>query len=240
MLRRRFALAVLALLALAAAGPVRAGPIADFETAMGAAYADYRAALFQTNRKDRAATDAALAGFNTKWAALATRFGTNPPPHLSEDAGWSATLATVKRILDKALAEAATGDLAKAHETLEAIRDEIGKLRARNGQQTFSDRMNAYHARMEVLIERVEHEADKLDLGLLREEAAVLAYLVADIAANVPNGLGDLTALREALAAVTASVEALRAAVRAGDGAAAKAATKALKPPYSRLFLRFG
>lgn len=228
------------LLAAILAVPALAGPIADFERDLRAAYADYRAALFQTNRKDRAATEAALAAFGGKWAALGARYGAAPPPHLSEDGAWPATLASVKRTLDAAVAETAAGDLAKAHETLEAIRDDIGALRARNGLVTFSDRMNAYHTKMEAVIEWVEHGAGAPDLGRLREDAAVLSHLVAEIAAHPPAGLADPAPFRDALAAVTGSVEALLRAARAGDASAAKAAVAALKAPYSRLFLRYG
>ena len=40
---------ILAALTLAFIGSAGAGPVAEFETALRGAYADYRAALFQTN-----------------------------------------------------------------------------------------------------------------------------------------------------------------------------------------------
>jgi hypothetical protein len=215
-----------------AAGAARALPFRDAEAAVATAYADYRRALFATNQGDRGASEQALLRFGAKWQALAAEWRAAPPPQYAEDAALGATLDAVARIAERALAETRRGALPEAHETLEAIRDALGELRARNGVTGFSDRMNAYHARMEELLELPPE-----GLARLRVEAAVLAYLAGDLAP--PPREAD-AGFAPALEAVRASVAALQAALEAGEPAAIRAALAGLKPPYARLFLRYG
>lgn len=217
-----------------------AGPIGDFESEFGKAYADYRAALFQTNKKDKAATEQAMAGFADKWTAIKGRYGANPPPHYAEAPGWSDTLARIDKVVAEANAEVAKGELAKAHEVLEALRDTVSELRARNGVVSFSDRMNAYHEVMEQVLGKGYDGFSAAGLAMLREDAAVLAHLVAQIEQHPPRGLAEDKAYLEAFGALKASVSGLLSAARSGDAAVAKQAREALKPPYSRMFLKFG
>lgn len=231
-------LAAAAAVILAFAGSALAGPVSNFETALRGAYADYRAALFQTNvNKPEAATDA-LAAFRQKWSAL---IAANPeaPPQYADDPAYAATLAKVSAIADAATAEVASGKLPQAHDTLEAIRDEIGGLHVRNGIVGVSDRMNAYHVRMEAVLTADYGGFDAAGLRRLGEDAAVLAYLAADIAAHPPAEAID-PAWQSLLAGMVDSVTGLSTAAHGGDPAAAKAALGHIKAPYSKLFLKFG
>ncbi len=233
-----FAATMLATTLLSA--PAWAGPFSDFEAQARTAYAGYRAALFQTNKNDKAATEEALNGLSSKWSALIAQWGKAPPPQYVDDAKFTGTLDSVTKIIDAAKAEAAKNELAKAHETLEKIRDELSALRERNGVVIFSDRMNAYHAKMEDVLAKNYTGFDASGLSTLREDAAVLAYLFAEIAAKPPaDGVGK-DDFRQALGALKNSVEALVAASRGNDAAAAKKAVDGLKGPYSMLFLKFG
>jgi hypothetical protein len=211
-----------------------AGPFVDAEAQIGQAYADYRAALFQTNQKDKAATEVAISAFRAKWSVLSKDWRAAVPPQYAEDAKLSATLDAVARITDEAQSAAAKGDLARSHEILEAIRDELGSLRNRNGVVSFSDRMNAYH-------EAMESAADMAEMvpTAAIEHAAVLAYLAKNIAANPPKG-ADAQAFESVLKALLGSVSAFQIAARSGEKTAIDATRKALKQPYSRMFLRFG
>jgi hypothetical protein len=223
---------------LAFAGSALAGPVSDFETALRSAYADYRAALFQTNvDKPEAASDT-LGAFRHKWSALVAA-NPEPPPQYADDPAYAATLAKVSTIADTAAAEIASGKLTQAHDTLEAIRDEIGGLHVRNGIVGISDRMNAYHARMEAVLTADYGAFDAAGLRRLGEDAAVLAYLAADIAAHPPAEATD-PAWHSLLAGMIDSVTALSSAAHGGDPAAAKAALGHLKAPYSKLYLKFG
>jgi hypothetical protein len=211
-----------------------AGPFRDAESQVAQAYADYRAALFQTNQKNREATQAALSSFRRKWGALATAWSASPPPQYADDPRLGEALAAVARIAGEAEAATSSGDLPKAHDILEAIRGQLGALRARNGVVVFSDRMNAYH-------EAMEHTVDMADMSAAAalEHASVLVHLARELSANRPAGV-DVAAFDAALKALEGSVAAFQAAARSGDKAAIDAARNGLKQPYSRMFLRFG
>lgn len=215
-----------------------AGPVADFEKSMRAAYADYRAALFQTNANNRDEAVKTIDRFRQKWADLVTE---NPkaPPQYADDNAYATTLAKVTELAESAATQAAAGTLADAHVTLEGIRNQIGGLHERNGVIAFSDRMNAYHAKMEQVLAKDYSGFNAAGLGELREDAAVLAYLISDISAHPPAEAAD-PAYRPALDGVSASVTSLAEAAQGGDGAAAKRAVSGLKMPYSKLFLKFG
>jgi len=217
-----------------------AGPVADFEGDFAGMYASYRGALFATNSGDAAKSGKALGALDSAWAALTTEYGTTPPPQYADDVQWASMVAEVQGDLDKAKAEAGAGELDTAHVTLEAIREAFSDLHARNGIETFSDRMNAYHAEMEHVLEVDIAAIDAATGQTLLEHAAVLSYLADDILQAAPagaEGSGEYAALSKAL---QASVDQFLAAARSGDDAALKAAVGGLKVPYSKFFLKFG
>lgn len=215
-----------------------AGPMQDFERQVAGAYAHYRAALLQTNMKNKEATEAAIVAFEKGWGEIATRKA-SPPPQYAEDAKWGETLDKVGTVIVEAKAEAARGDLAKSHATLEAIRDLIGDLRLRNGVISFSDRINAYHEHMEHVVEG-KYGADPESLAKLREDVAVLAFLAADCEKFAPAALAGDAGFKQLLSGMVASVGALQAAARGGDAARIAETRKALKPAYSKLFAKYG
>lgn len=227
-------------LALLCAAPALAGPVTDFEAAYGDMYAGYRSALFATNSGSAEKSAAALDGLQKHWAALVTTYGKTPPPQYESDPMWGETIADVTGSIAKAAEAAAAGNLPESHETLEAVREAFSALHARNGIETFSDRMNAYHAEMEKIL--------ALDLSVLNpaarqamlEHAAVLAYLAQDVLSAPPAGVADDADYAALSAALQASVDAFITAARAQDDAAIKAAVSGLKVPYSKFFLKFG
>lgn len=221
-------------LLLLGAAPVMAGPFRDTEARIAEAYADYRVALFQTNQKNKAATQAALTALQTKWSALVIEWARSTPPQYADDPKLNETIQTVTKLIEVASALADSGDLARSHDVLEGIRDALGDLRRRNGVVVFSDHMNAYHEVMERVFDH-----GYTDRTALAEDVAVLAHLAKEVWLNRPPS-ADAAAFEQAYQAMSASVEALRAALRKGDDGAIEAARKALKPPYSRMFLRFG
>jgi hypothetical protein len=216
-----------------------AGPVADFERALREAYGDYRAALFQTNAKNAPATLQTLKAFSEKWAAIAKTYGAVPPPQYADDGKWPSTLASVAALLKEADGEARQDRLAKAHDVLEKIRDEIEDLHRRNGVVGFSDRMNAFHAYMEHVLEGKFDNYSAGGLVELREQVAVLDYLAGEIRKN-PAPEAQAPDYGPAFQALADSVSALQQAARAGDAAAAKAAMAKIKPAYSKMFLKFG
>jgi hypothetical protein len=235
---RRHPLAIVVFALALSATAALAGPFRDAESQMRAAYADYRAALFRTNQNDPAGSRAAIAAFGEKWQQLAADWRRSPPPQYAEDPQLATTLDEVAQVNAEAARLVEAGKVADAHEVLEKIRDAIGALRARNGVVTFSDHMNAYHEQMEKVLLGSYEGYSPAGLLILREDVAVLAYLAEVLTKTRP--AAEAAAIDQAIAPVLASVEAVRSALAGGNATAIRNAVKALKPAYSRLFLRFG
>ena len=216
-----------------------AGPVRDFERDLSNAYAHYRAALLSSNQSNKAATEAAIAAFGDAWSKQIAVHKATPPPHYADDTKWGETLDKVTSVIAKSKTEAGAGDLPKAHATLEAIRDLIGDLRLRNGTISYSDRVNIYHEHMEHVVTRT-YGADAEGIAKLREDVAVLAFLATDLERFKPAELATDDAFKQALVALKTSVDTLQAAARAGETAKFDPLRKALKPTYSRFFIKFG
>ncbi len=217
-----------------------AGPVAEFELAFGDMYSSYRSALFATNSGDAEKSAKALKALDTKWAELTSVYANSPPPQYQDDPQWSQMIADVTGYLEQAESEAAAGQLPVAHVTLEAIREEFGSLHGRNGVQTFSDRMNAYHAEMEHVLELDLSGFDDAAANRVLEHAGVLGYLADDVLALPPAQAAGNAEYEPLAAAFRASVDQFVEAARARDGAAVQSAVAGLKVPYSKFFLKFG
>jgi hypothetical protein len=212
-----------------------------FTDAVQLAYAPYRAALFRTNAGTAAEAAAAVAQGAAAWQAVVDRFERAPPPPYDRDPAFASTLSQVGEVYRRAGTEVAEGRLPAAHETLEAARDLMAELRRRNGVVTYSDHMNAYHAAMEqVLIDGARLLAGPRGPMLLMAQVGVLEHLAARLGDEAPEALRAQPTFAPALAAVRQSVDRLKTALLEGDAAAAQDAIKALKGPYSRMFLAFG
>jgi soluble cytochrome b562 len=238
---RRFSLFAALVAGLVALAPAAfAGPIADYETALRAAYADYRNALFATNTKNRDGSDKTMAALDAKWSALVGKYRSSPPPHYSEDAKWAASLDQVSGVLARAKAEIAKGELAEAHETLEAVRERLGELRARNGLIAYSDRIDAFHHFMESVLTKPYGGLTGAGLTELVEDAAVLAFLGNELKKSPPADAAQSADFAPLLAAMLGAVGELQAAARTGNVDAIKAARGKIKPAFAKLFVKFG
>jgi len=222
------------------AAPALAGAVAEFETAYNTAYANYRTALFATNSGDATKSGGALKQFDGTWTELAAQYRANPPPQFEDDPLWGQTVEEVTSLLDQAKTQATAGDLPTAHATLEEIRDALGVLHARNNVETISDRMNAYHAEMEVILGMDMTNLDAAAKQNLLEHSAVLAYLAADVLSAPPAELIENPEFGTLAIGLQTSVDQFVAAARVGDDAALLASVRALKVPYLKLFLKFG
>ncbi len=209
--------------------------------AMQAAYEPYRAALFRTNSKSQPESERAMASARAAWTRVLERFGANAPVPYDRDKGFADTLAAVDAIYTRAEAEIGRQQLAQAHETLEEVRDLLAALRQRNGVVTFSDHVNAYHEQMERVLKGAPGWLATPDGPIeLTLEAGALDHLARHLGTEAGPAQRDHAAFAAALEEVRASSARLRAALRARDVAAARQALAELKPPFSRLFLRFG
>lgn len=229
---------VTACVALALAAPAFASPYTDAEARLRSAYGSYRAALFLSNAGKAPETAAALEKFDLAWAALGAEWRTAAPPQYAEDAALGTTFDTVSGLIDTAQAKVAEGVLPEAHEVLEAVRAEVQALHDRNGIIGFSERMNAYHAAMETVL-ATDYAAAINASAQIAGDAALLAYLANDIAANpAPEAASE--EYLPLLEGFQKSVNAFLEAARSGDIEAALKARDGLKVPYSKLFAKFG
>jgi hypothetical protein len=230
---------------LLAAGLVLAGSPAcagdALTEAIDAAYPPYRSALFRTNSGEAAESAQAIDTARQKWTALRMRFEAGPPAPYDRDRTLARTFAEVDAVYARAAAEVRDRRLAQAHETLEAVRDLLGELRRRNGVVAWSDHVNAYHAEMEkVLLDGPKLLDGTGGITALALQAGALEHLARRLDTEAPATLRAQPGFGEALLAVQASVDMLRSALLAQDAAAIRRAIAPLKPPFSRLFLRFG
>jgi hypothetical protein len=231
---------VLAATALAWSASARATD--PFTEAVLNAYPPYRTALFKTNSTAKVEAREAIAQARAAWTQLRNEFGERslPAPY-DHDGKVGAELRAVDAVYAKAADEVEQGQIGRAHETLEKIRDMVAEQRRRNNVFVFSDAMNAYHSEMEHAIDEGGALLGQPD-GVLRTMArvGVLSYLAHRLVKDAPPSLAANTEFVELTGGVVKSVAALEAALQSGDVAAAKAALTALKRPYSRLFLKFG
>jgi hypothetical protein len=235
---KRSLTAISLIVALASSSSAFAGPMADFETGFRDTYASYRMALFATNSGDAGKSKHAIGEFDTRWRDLVSQNGSAPPPQYADDPAWGKTLAEVSDAIGTARQLTEEGKLPHAHEVLEHVRAAIGDLHTRNGIVMFSDRMNAYHARMEHLIGMPV--ADAGGKQQILEQSAVLTYLTEEMLKAPPVEARGNPEFEKLAEAVRASVSALQTAARSGDEGAIKTAVSGLKMPYSKLFLKFG
>lgn len=235
---KRLSLALLTLLASTIAG--NSGPVADFENALYAAYADYRVALFMTNNGKTEESSKAMSEMISKWSKIEADWGESPPPQYADDPKWHDTLSAVAETAEKAAAEVGANKLPEAHATLEKIREEIGELHQRNGIQSFSDRLNAYHSVMEKILETDLSKLDDANFMHINEEAAVLAFLADEALDNAPQETASSAEFGPLAKAMAGSANELLSAARARDAEKLKTAIARLKPAYAKLFLKFG
>lgn len=229
--------ATLALLSISAA---TAGPVAEFETSYRAMYGTYRVALFKTNSGAQEDSREAITGLAQQLSVLAATYGANPPPQYEDDPMWAETIDGAMAHVSTAQAQIDANTLPEAHETLEGVRDLFGALHARNGIETYSYRMNAYHTEMEHLLAMDLTVLGPDEMAAVRDQAAVLAYLAEDVLAAPPAEAAGNADYDTLSAAFAASVEALVSATRSGDADLVRAAVGKVKVPYSKLFLKFG
>jgi len=214
----------------------------QFNSDVEKAYSAYRKALFQTNKKDAEKSGKANETFIKQWKQIRQTYATKPPEVFSSDPEWDATLTSIEEIAEKSAGQITEGDLAEAHETLEAIRDELTELRKRNSVIVFSDHINNYHEVMEGLL-MGGYSPDKIDaqtIDTLQGPISVLEYLAAAIKANAPIKYRENQQYQQLEAGLFDSLEDLNKALESKDPASVSKAINMLKPAYAKLFVNFG
>lgn len=214
----------------------------QFNDDVGQAYAFYRKALFQTNKKDAEKSIKANDKFLAQWQTLIAKYSSQPPDAFSSDSEWQSTLANIEKIAVGSAGQMKEGQLAEAHETLEAIRDELTELRRRNSVIVFSDHINNYHEVMEgVLVggyspDKINDQAVEDIVGRL----AVLGYLAEAIKENAPAAYRENQKYQQLEKGLFGSLKALEEAIENGDPESISTSINNLKPAYAKIFVNFG
>jgi len=214
----------------------------QFQQDVNKAYAIYRVALFQTNKKNQQKSLESTFSFQQQWLAITEKYSAAPPEVYATDPLWRPTLVNIGDITALSIREILAEKLSDAHETLEAIRDELGALRQRNQVITFSDYVNNYHEAMESLLFLGLKPYDINDKGLLliREELAVLDYLADKMKENAPAEYLKKEKFNKAMQGVFSSLKNLRQAINAKNPDKVVKAINGLKPAYAKIFVKFG
>lgn len=241
-MKLRITLAVVATLCVSSIAFATQNRFHQFNTDVQNAYAKYRVALFQTNKKDLEKSMMVIELFQQDWQLLIENYGNVPPEVFNSDPEWGVTLKSINDIAENSSRLLQQNELSQAHETLEAIRDLLSSLRHRNSVIVFSDHINNYHEVMESLL-LAGYTPDKLDtkaVNHIRGELAVLKYLAATIKENTPHEYDDNAQYQKLIRDLFRSLEELEMAINQNAPEMINKAVKGLKPAYAKLFLNFG
>ena len=213
-----------------------------FNQELNKVYADYRVALFQTNKKNQENSVKATTRFYNNWYSLYAKYGDQAPEVYRADPNWKPTLQKINQLATQGLQEVKNRKLADAHETLELIRDELAALRQRNNIIVFSDHVNRYHEQMEKVITKkyTTGSFDEMLLIELRERLAILDYLADDMKQNAPAEYNNNPEFKKLLGKNIMVLKSFRTALDSKEPATIMKAIKELKPAYAKLFVKFG
>lgn len=235
-------LALCLIFALTSMAGAAGNPFLEFNTDVDKAYTNYRKALFQTNKKAAEKSEKAAKSFINQWKNIQQTYTQTPPEVFSSDPKWDSTLLTIEEIALKGLEQIKAGHLAEAHETLEAIRDELTDLRRRNSVIVFSDHINNYHEIMEGLIlgGYTPDKINKQTITVIQGQAVLLSYLAEKIKENSPTKYQQNEQYQKLEKGLFDSLAALNKALKNNNPEAISKSIRMLKPAYAKLFVNFG
>jgi len=241
-MKKSVLLAICLLLGFAVGSGAEENRLQQFNSDVEQAYAAYRKALFQTNKKDAEKSGKANEMFIEQWSSIKEIYRTQPPEAFSTDPAWATTLSSIEEIAQKSSVQIEDGQLAEAHETLEAIRDELTDLRKRNSVVVFSDHINNYHEVMEGLLVGgyTPDNINEAAVNEIRGQLAVLNYLAEEIKENAPEKYRKNETYMKLQKDLFASLDELTQAVEGNDPKVISKAINMLKPAYAKLFVNFG
>lgn len=244
-MRSSMAKVLWALILLMPAAEASAAPsrLAAFNRAVAEAYEPYRGAVsyLRTGNLDLAALEIEAA--SERWKAVMDAFAATPPDAFAEDGEWAATLGDVASRLDAALEAVDKGDKDAALTAAGPVRAILGGLRRRNHVVVFSDRVDEITAAMDRLWAFRKSPPDfdaPEDLRKVREETAVLGYLVERCAEEAPAELLAREDFRRLLEGTEEAVERMWRAIEGKDERLLINTLRELRSYDRMLFLRFG
>jgi hypothetical protein len=240
---------LLAALVLLAAVPAAAESPAAAPTGLGPAMAAfdqaYIPALALTNMGKAAPSRKAMLALLVEWARLRDGYA-----DARNGDSWQGAFTEADGLIRQAAGQVDNGALQEAHMTLEQVRDVFLALRTEYGVPYYLDHLTRFHAPMEHIVKLAMKrtpetltEDDRVQVATWLGEASVLW---ARTVSTTPNTVwwdmdADRAAQVDALEArVAESLVALKTALDTDDNGAVLAASRAIKPPFARLFMSFG
>ena len=174
------------------------------------------------------------------WNKLDGQFDPKPPAPYDHRMACVASVLEISKVSDQALAVVNVGQLTTAHNTLEHVRDVLADMRQLNEVVVYSDRMNAHHSQMEVImVHHSETLAQPKGMLHMTLQAGASSYLAKQLEVQAPTGLKNSEEFNRMLKAVNQSVGALEAALLNQDLAAAKEAASKPNGSYRKLVFNF-
>ena len=241
--RRRVALLTTAVLLGVLPQQAVASDLRAFNDACADAWGHYRQAVFYGRSGNVAVAALELDEFVTKWSALATRFGDDPPDAFADDGAWKDTLESVGAVARQGLDAFDAGDVEMATQTLAPLRGVAGDLRRRNGVTVYSDVVDELGAAMDVLA-RYRREIGDLgnpeSLALVTRQASVVVYLFDKCDVRASEAARGDPEFRRLIDGARESMDKLWAALGTGDIRLYRIGIGELRSYERILFLRFG
>ena len=220
-----------------------ASELGVFNEAFAEAYGHYRRAVFYGRSGNVAVAALELDDFVTKWSALATRFGDDPPDAFADDGAWRETLIAIGAIARQGLEQFDAGDAEAAAQTLAPVRGIAGDLRRRNAVTVYSDTVDELSAAMDILA-RYRREITDLDeseaAARVTRQASVVAYLFEKCEVRAPEAIREDPEFRRLIDGAGDSLDKLWASLRSGDVRLYRIGIGELRSYERILFLRYG
>lgn len=230
----KHALACLCLF-LSLTGPALAGSMAEYQTAYQNLLSLHRLTTLDMRTPKKAS--AAVEKFSKHWARFRNEYGATPPPHLEQAPDWPQTIAQVSQTLMQAQMSAMGGRARQARSQVAGIPDLLGQMHRRNGYLHPADMLTRYRQQLSVVVRLDLDDPD--GIGRLREQAAVLAHLAAQMAATVPPARISQAEHDKTMARLVASVSALQSAARRADRSLIASTRKDLFKTYARVVMLY-
>ncbi len=207
----------------------------------------YIPALALSNQQQPDAAKKALERLSKSWD---TRFVEHFHEMFPSDSAWPRDVSRLAQGIALAEAQLESGELLKAHEELEPIREILMEARRRNKVDYPLDSLSQFHATMEAVVKpAMKLDAASIDETQLREFARLANQaeqewqLVEKTAFNLVDfGKSDEQQKQfpAMLRAERKAIRTLQAALAANDKESIVAAARGLKPPFAKTYMFFG
>ena len=187
----------------------------------------YKQALFNTGQGDREKSVATFGVLQERFAQFTSRYEAYRPYFLKGDSQFGSEMSEVGTIIRAAASDVSTGDLHRAHITLEGVRPIFQDLLKRNGLSMLAVYLVDFHDAMEVVLTAAQAE----------DAAGVLAAYgkASESLAAVESAAQD-----DAIRAIRTNLDQVRSLAEAQDVAALPQAAAALKSSFVSVYLQRG